>query len=59
MSQSTGDHPRRSLPFLPPELTLRIIEESEEASICLVNHLSKGHLLCGGFSGTYHSHLPP
>ncbi|EXL71110.1 hypothetical protein FOPG_13149 [Fusarium oxysporum f. sp. conglutinans race 2 54008] len=32
MSQSTGDHPRRSLPFLPPELTLRIIEESEEAS---------------------------
>ncbi|KAH7154382.1 hypothetical protein DER46DRAFT_578218 [Fusarium sp. MPI-SDFR-AT-0072] len=49
MSQPTGDTPRRNVPFLPPELSLRIIEESEEAFICLVNHLSNGKLLCDGF----------
>ncbi|KAH7236722.1 uncharacterized protein BKA55DRAFT_543369 [Fusarium redolens] len=31
MSQLAGDTPRRTVPLLPPELTLRIIEESEEA----------------------------
>ncbi|KAF4958369.1 hypothetical protein FGADI_2535 [Fusarium gaditjirri] len=49
MSQPAGDTSRRNVPFLPPELSLRIIEESEEASLCLVNHLSKGKLLCDGF----------
>ncbi|SCN99432.1 uncharacterized protein FFB20_10931 [Fusarium fujikuroi] len=50
MSQSTGATPGQSKPFLPPELSLRIIEESEEDCICLVNHLSRGQLRCdGGF----------
>ncbi|KAF5986589.1 hypothetical protein FCOIX_1403 [Fusarium coicis] len=50
MSQPTGGTARGSVPFLPPELSLRIIEESEEAPICLVNHLSRGKLKCdGGF----------
>ncbi|PNP74490.1 hypothetical protein FNYG_12113 [Fusarium nygamai] len=50
MSQPTGGTARGSAPFLPPELSLRIIEESEEAPICLVNHLSRGKLRCdGGF----------
>lgn len=33
--QPTGGTTRRSLLFLPPELSFRIIEESEETSICL------------------------
>ncbi|KAF5574557.1 hypothetical protein FPANT_11710 [Fusarium pseudoanthophilum] len=50
MSQPTGGTTSGSVPFLPPELSLRIIEESEETPICLVNHLSKGWLKCdGGF----------
>ncbi|KAF5648897.1 hypothetical protein F25303_4925 [Fusarium sp. NRRL 25303] len=50
MSQPTGATPGQSKPFLPPELSLRIIEESEEDCICLVNHLSRGQLRCdGGF----------
>ncbi|EWG55987.1 hypothetical protein FVEG_14085 [Fusarium verticillioides 7600] len=50
MSQPTDGTARGSVPFLPPELSLRIIEESEEAPICLVNHLSRGKLKCdGGF----------
>ncbi|KAF5595159.1 uncharacterized protein FSUBG_9216 [Fusarium subglutinans] len=48
MSQSTGATPRRSIPFLPPELSLRIIQESEETPVCLVNHLSRGMLQCDG-----------
>ncbi|KAF4436629.1 hypothetical protein FACUT_6224 [Fusarium acutatum] len=35
MSQPTGGTRRQSVPFLPQELSLRIIEESEEVSICL------------------------
>lgn len=50
MPQPTGATPGQSKPFLPPELSLRIIEESEEDCICLVNHLSRGQLRCdGGF----------
>lgn len=50
MSQATGATPGQSKPFLPPEISLRIIEESEEDCICLVNHLSRGKLRCdGGF----------
>ncbi|KAG5771835.1 hypothetical protein H9Q69_002609 [Fusarium xylarioides] len=48
MSQHTGSTAHGSVPFLPPELSLRIIEESEETSICLVNHLSRGKLRCDG-----------
>ncbi|KAF5702453.1 hypothetical protein FMUND_13453 [Fusarium mundagurra] len=48
MSQPTGGTARGSVPFLPPELSLRIIEQSEETSICLVNHLSRGKLRCDG-----------
>ncbi|KAF5688325.1 hypothetical protein FDENT_4902 [Fusarium denticulatum] len=50
MSQPTGGTAHGGAPILPPELSLRIIEESEEAPICLVNHLSRGKLRCdGGF----------
>ncbi|KAF5624563.1 hypothetical protein F52700_9732 [Fusarium sp. NRRL 52700] len=50
MSRCTGGTQRGSVTFLPPELSLGIIEESEETHVCLVNHLSRGMLKCdGGF----------
>ncbi|KAF5558592.1 hypothetical protein FNAPI_4995 [Fusarium napiforme] len=50
MSEPTDGTARGSAPFLPPELSLRIIKESEEAPVCLVNQLSRGKLQCdGGF----------
>ncbi|KAM0350676.1 hypothetical protein ACHAPU_003165 [Fusarium lateritium] len=37
------------LPYLPAEISVRIIAESEETQCCLINLLSKGHYKCQGY----------
>ncbi|KAF4969068.1 hypothetical protein FSARC_3630 [Fusarium sarcochroum] len=37
------------VPYLPPEILIRIVAESEEFCCCLINLLTKGELKCEGF----------